>query len=165
MSTQNLLQNTRKPRIHIKYEVESEGAMVEKELPFVVGVIGDLKGNHSSKPFKKLAHRKFIQIDADNFNSVMETIGPGLNFHVKNTLNNTDTDIPLQLQFNSLADFEPDNIIQQVPSLRRLKLIRDKLRDLLSHADRFDELESLLSNTLKDPQKLQQLAEELGVSL
>ena len=79
------LKRVRKPRVHITYEVETEGAVVEKELPFVVGVLGDFSGN-PTEPLKAMKDRKFIQIDRDNINDVMKRMTPGLNMRVENTL-------------------------------------------------------------------------------
>src|SRR5579859_6248830 len=100
------LERVRKPRVHIKYEVETEGAMIEKELPFVVGVLGDFSGN-PSEPLKPFRERKFIQIDRDNFDEVMARMRPGLNLWVDNTLAKDGTQIQANLKFEKLSDFEP----------------------------------------------------------
>ena len=84
-SQQQKLNRVRKPRVHITYEVETEGATVVEELPFVVGVIADLSGE-PTVPLKSLRERKFIQIDRDNFNEIMAKMTPGLNLRVENTL-------------------------------------------------------------------------------
>ena len=84
-STQKKLDRVRKPRVHITYEVETEGAQVVKELPFVVGVLGDFSGQ-PTEPLKPLKDRKFIQIDRDNFNDIMAQMAPELNLRVENTL-------------------------------------------------------------------------------
>ena len=76
-SVHDKLERVRKPRVHITYQVETEGAVVEKELPFVVGVLGDFSGNSPTAPLKPLKDRKFIQIDRDNFNEVMARMTPG----------------------------------------------------------------------------------------
>ncbi|HEY7156514.1 MAG TPA: type VI secretion system contractile sheath small subunit, partial [Gemmataceae bacterium] len=80
-SIHDKLGRVRPPRVHITYEVETEGAMVLKELPFVVGVLGDFSGN-PDKPLVPLKDRKFIQIDRDNLNEVMARMTPGLNLRV-----------------------------------------------------------------------------------
>ncbi len=86
------LERVRRPRVHIKYEVETEGAQVEKELPFVVGVLGDFSG-HPSEPLKPLKDRKFVQIDRDNFDEVLARMTPGLMFRVANTLRDDGSEI------------------------------------------------------------------------
>ena len=77
-SIHDKLKRVRQPRVHITYDVETEGAEVAKELPFVVGVLGDFSGE-PTEPLKPLKDRKFIQIDRDNFNDVMARMTPGLN--------------------------------------------------------------------------------------
>jgi len=161
-SVHEKIDRVRKPRVHIKYEVETEDGVVQKELPFVVGVVGDLIGD-SPKAMKPLKDRKFTQIDRDNFNEVMANISPGLDLRVENTLANDGTDLAIQLAFNSLEDFEPVNIIQQVKPLQDLLDARNKLSLLASKADRSDELEGLLEDILQDTDALKKLANELGV--
>ena len=143
------LKRVRPPRVHITYEVETEGAVVEKELPFVVGVLGDFSGN-PTEPLKPLKDRKFIQIDRDNINDVMARMTPGLNLRVENTLKGDGSEMAVQLKFNSMEDFEPANVVKQVEPLRKLLETRDKLRDLLTKVDRSEELESLLEQVLAE---------------
>lgn len=157
------LQRVRKPRVHIKYEVETEGAVVEKELPFVVGVLGDFSGDPTGE-LKPLKDRKFIQIDRDNFNDVMRRMTPGLNIRVENTLKGDGSEMPVSLRFDSMDDFEPGRIVSQVEPLRRLQETRDQLRDLLSKADRSEDLENLLEKVLSDTDQLGALQKELGIT-
>lgn len=155
------LERVRKPRIHIKYEVETEGATQQKELPFVTGVMGDFAGNNPGKELKPLRERKFIKIDRDNFNEVMENVTPGINIRVENTLANDGSEINVKLQFKSVEDFMPANIVNQIEPLRKLKHARDKLRELLTKTDCSDELEALLEHILKNSTELNQLAQQL----
>ncbi len=158
------LENVRKPRVHIKYDIETEGASEQKELPFVVGVMGDFSGNQPAKEKKPLKDRKFIQIDPDNFDSVMQKISPGIQIQVDNTLTNDDRKLAVNLNFNSMNDFEPNQIVNQVDSLRNLKQIRDKFRDLLTKLDRSEDLEELLENTLKNNSQLELLGQQLSLT-
>lgn len=155
------LQRVRKPRVHIKYEVETEGAMIERELPFVVGVMGDFSGD-PTQPLKPLKDRKFIQIDRDNFNDVMRRMTPGLQLKVDNTLKGDGSQMPVSLRFDSIEDFEPGRVVQQVEPLRKLQETRDKLRDLMSKVDRSEELESLLERVLQNNNELSALSTALG---
>ncbi len=160
-SVQQKLSRVRKPRVHITYDVETEGAQVRKELPFVVGVVGDFSGK-SYEPMKPLRDRKFIQIDRDNFDDVMKRMTPGAEFKVENTLAGDDTEMPVSLRFNSMEDFEPGAVVQQVEPLRKLLAVRNKLRDLMSKVDRSEDLENLLEEVLRNTDKLSALAGELG---
>lgn len=160
-SVHEKLERVRKPRVHIKYEVETEGAMVVKELPFVVGVLGDFSGD-PTQPLKPFGERKFVQIDRDNFDDVMRRMTPGLNIKVDNTIEGDGTQIPVSLKFESLQDFEPGSVVNQVPALKALLDARNELRDLMSKADRSEELERLLEDILQNKGDLSKLASELS---
>ncbi|MBB5041352.1 type VI secretion system contractile sheath small subunit [Shinella fusca] len=160
-SVQQKLKRVRAPRVHITYDVETEGAQVRKELPFVVGVIGDFSGK-PYEPQKPLRDRKFIQVDRDNFDDVMQRMTPGAEFKVENTLAGDESLLPVSLKFKSIDDFEPGAIVDQVEPLRKLLAVRNKLRDLMSKVDRSEELESLLEEVLQNTDKLTALAGELG---
>ncbi|WP_211864512.1 type VI secretion system contractile sheath small subunit [Neoroseomonas soli] len=161
-SVHDKLARVRKPRVHITYEVETEGAQIERELPFVVGIMGDFAGD-PTEPLKPLAERKFVQIDRDNFNDVMARIQPGLNIKVDNTLAGDGSQMAVNLKFRSLEDFEPAKVAEQVPALKAMLETRAKLRDLMSKVDRSDELEQLLEQVLQDKDKLDKLSAELGI--
>ena len=156
------LSRVRKPRVHIKYDVETEGAQIERELPFVMGIMGEFSGD-PTKPLASLSERKFVQIDRDNFNDVMTRIGPGLNLKVENTLAGDASQMAVDLKFNSIEDFEPGRIVEQVPALRQLMETRNKLRDLMSKVDRSEELESLLEQVLQNQNELKSLSGQLGI--
>jgi type VI secretion system protein ImpB len=160
-SIHDKLARVRAPRVHITYQVETEGAAVEKELPFVMGVLGDFSGN-PTQPLKPLKDRKFIQIDRDNFNDVMGRMTPGLNLKVPNTLKGDGSEMGVQLKFNSIEDFEPGRIVKQVEPLNKLLETRDKLRDLLSKVDRSEDLENILEKVLKNSEELKKLQADLG---
>lgn len=157
------LKRVRKPRVHITYDVETEGAVVQKELPFVVGVMGDFSGD-PTQPLKPLRDRKFIQIDRDNFNDIMSRMTPGLNLKVDNTLLGDGSEMGVQLKFDSMEDFEPANVARQVEPLRKLLETRDKLRDLLTKIDRSQDLENVLEQVLENTDKLKELSADLGVT-
>ena len=160
-SLQKKLDRVRKPRVHITYDVETEGAQVVKELPFVVGVLGDFSGQ-PSEPLKPLKDRKFIQIDRDNFNDVMGRMTPGLNVRVKNTLKDDGSELGVQLKFGSMDDFSPEKVAQQVDPVKKLLETRDKLRDLLTKVDRSEDLEGLLEKVLSNTEELKKLADQVG---
>jgi type VI secretion system protein ImpB len=157
------LERVRKPRVHIKYEVETEGAQIERELPFVVGVMGDFSGN-PTQPLAPLKDRKFVQIDRDNFNDVMAKISPELNLKVENTLKNDGSMMALQLKFRSMDNFEPGQIAEQVPALKKLLDTRNRLRDLMAKVDKSEELEGLLERVLQNETELKQLSSDLGLN-
>ena len=159
-SVHDKLERVRRPRVHIKYEVETEGAMVEKELPFVVGVLGDFSGQ-PTEPLKPMKDLKFIQVDRDNFDDVLARMTPGLHLRVANTVNGDGSEIPVELKFNKMDDFEPAAIVDQVPALKRMLEARNQLRDLLSKADRSEDLELLLERILQNEDEVKRLAGEI----
>jgi len=156
------LKRVRKPRVHITYEVETEGAEILRELPFVVGIMGDFSGD-PTQPLRPLNERKFIQIDRDNFNEVMGRMTPGLNLRVDNKLTDDGTQMAVSLKFDSLEDFEPARVAEQVPALKALLETRSKLRDLMSKVDRSEQLESLLEQILTNENELKSLSGQLGL--
>lgn len=161
-SVHDKLNRVRKPRVHITYEVETEGAAIERELPFIVGVMGDFAGD-PTEPLKPLAERKFTQIDRDNFNDVMARIAPGLNMKVENTLAGDGSEMAVNLKFKSIEDFEPARVAEQVPALKALMETRAKLRDMMSKVDNSQQLEELLDEVLQDDAKLKALSAQLGL--
>ena len=161
-SIHDKLNRVRKPRVHITYEVETEGAEVVRELPFVVGVMGDFSGDPTA-PLKPLAERKFVQIDRDNFNDVMASFNPGLKLKVDNTLAGDGSQMAVDLKFKSIEDFDPTRFAQQVPALAAMLETRAKLRDQMSKVDRSEELETLLEQVLSNETEMKKLSSELGL--
>lgn len=161
-SVHDKLNRVRKPRVHITYDVETEGAMVQKELPFVVGVLGDFSGDPTEE-LKPLGDRKFVQIDRDNFDQIMARMTPGVKMKVDNTLADDGSQMSVELAFKSMEDFEPAAVVARVEPLRKLMDARNQLRDLLSKADRSENLESLLEQILANEDNLKALGSELGV--
>jgi len=160
-SIHNKLKRVRKPRVHISYEVETEGAVATKELPFVVGVMGDFSGDPTS-PLKSLKDRRFVQIDRDNFNNVLASMNPGVNMKVKNILQDDGSEFAVNLKFETMDDFEPAAIVNQVEPLRKLMETRNKLRDLSTKADRSEDLEDIIEKVLNNKADLSELADAVG---
>ena len=103
-----------KNRVSITYDVETNGAVEQRELPFVVGVIGEFSGDKPENEKENVDDRHFIDIDKENFDAVMGTIGPELDMKVSNKLEDDDSDFNVKLSFRSMGDFEPESIVQHV---------------------------------------------------
>ena len=161
-SLQHKLDRVRPPRVQITYDVEVGGAIELKELPFVVGVLGDFTGK-PEEPLPALKNRKFVEIDPDNFNQVMAGMKPRLAFSTDNKLQDDGSKVGVELNFNSIEDFEPDNIVQQVDPLRKLVEARQKLSDLRSKMDGNDKLESMLNDVISNQDKQKELSDALGL--
>ncbi|WP_087020920.1 type VI secretion system contractile sheath small subunit [Thaumasiovibrio subtropicus] len=156
------LSRVRKPRVHITYEVETEDTSVQKELPFVVGVMGDFAGQNTDG-LKALKDRRFIQIDNENFDDVLKKMNPGLSFRVNNTLDKDGSRFDVNLSFNSMKDFEPAAVVNQVEPLKKLMDTRNQLRDLMTKIDRSEQLEDVLEAVLNNTDNLTKLAAELNL--
>ncbi len=161
-SIQQKISRVRPPRVHISYEVETGGAIEMKELPFVVGVLGDFSGKPVD-PLPRLRDRKFVEIDRDNFDSVLAGMKPRITMSVENKLANDGSKLGAELNFRSMEDFEPDQVVQQVEPLRRLVEARRNLSDLLAKMDGNDKLGDLLQDVLNNADAQKQLGEQLGV--
>jgi type VI secretion system protein ImpB len=161
-STQHKLDRVRSPRVHITYDVETGGAIELKELPFVVGVVGDFTGQ-PTEPLAKLKERKFIEVNPDNFDSVLEGMKPHLSFSVENKLSD-EPDAPnlkVDLNFKSMDDFEPENVARQVKPLKELLDLRQRLADLRGSLQGNDKLEELLLEAVGNTEKLDKLKTEI----
>ncbi len=161
--TQKKLERVRPPRVHITYDVETGGAIETKELPFVMGVMGDFTGQPVD-PLPRLKERKFVEVTPDNFDDVLASMKPHLAFTVENKLSEDPNAgrIAVDLTFKSLDDFSPDAVARQVKPLRELLELRTKLADLRGSLQGNDKLDEILQATLNDPEKMQQLGKEVG---
>lgn len=163
-STQHKLSRVRAPRVHITYDVEVGNAIEAKELPFVVGVLGDFSGKPDpDDPLPKVKERKFIEIDRDNFDKVLTGMKPRLAYSVRNRLTSEGGNLNIELRFNSLDDFEPDRVAQKVEPMKELVDKRQLLSDLLSKMDGNDQLEGLLTRIIKDGGARSELSKNLGL--
>jgi type VI secretion system protein ImpB len=152
-SVQKRLQKVRAPRVQMTYDVEIGDAIENKELPFVVGVLGDF-GSDPNAEKKKLKDRKFVNVDASNFDEVLGAVAPATSFRVQNHLSPEGGEFAVQLQFREMADFRPESVVQQVAPLKGLLDARTKLADLRNKLAGNDRLEDILSEVLSNTEKL-----------
>jgi len=155
-------ERVRPPRVHIAYEVELNGAQVMKELPFVVGVLADLSGQ-PKQSLPKPKDRKFVEVDPDNFDSVLKSMQPRLAYKVPNRLADDGSELSVELNFEKLADFSPENVARQVKPLNDLLGIRTQLRALLNKTEGNDRLEELLEAIMENPEMRDKLKDALNV--
>ena len=148
-NTQHKLDKARPPRVQITYDVEIGDAQTAKELPLVIGVMGDFTQSTDT-----LKDRKFINIDKDNFNEVMGSMKPEAEFLVDNTLTETDGKLAVSLTFNSIDDFSPDNVVRQVEPLKKLMDLREQLSDLKNRAASNERLKEQLMAMAKEQNTL-----------
>jgi type VI secretion system protein ImpB len=161
-SLQKKLDRVRPPRVQIKYEVYVGDAMEMKELPFVVGVLGDFTGK-PDKPQPALRDRKFVDVDRDNFNKVLASLAPRQTFTVDDTISGQpDQKLNVELRFQNMDDFSPENVVKQIPVLRALLEQRENLKNLSSRLEGNDKLDELLQQVLANSDLRNSLAKELG---
>ena len=160
-STQHKLDRVRRPRVQITYDVETNGAMVKTELPFVVGVLADLSGQPKDK-LPALKQRKVVSVDRDNFNSVLEKATPRVAMKVDNKISG-DGKLGVELNFKHIDDFEPARVAEQVGPLRELLDMRKRLTQLMSKMEGNDKLEELLGQVLNSTEAAKKLAEQMGI--
>ena len=161
-STQHKLDRVRPPRVQITYDVEVGGAIELKELPFVLGVLGDFTGQ-PTEPLPRLKDRKFIEVTPDNFDAALGSMRPHLAFTVENKLSE-DVDaakLGVDLNFKSMDDFEPDRVAQQVAPLKALLDLREQLADLRGSLQGNDKLDELLNQAVSNTEKLAKLKAEI----
>lgn len=162
---QHKLDRVRPPRVHVTYDVETGGAIEVKELPFVMGVLGDFTGQPTEQP-KPLKDRKFVEVTPDNFDKVLAGFKPHLALTVKNT-ESTDPKtgmLKVDLNFSRLEDFDPDNVAMQVDPLKKLLEARRKLNDLKGSLQGNDKLDQLLQEVISDTEKLHKLQGEVATA-
>jgi type VI secretion system protein ImpB len=162
-STQHKLDRVRPPRVQITYDVEVGGAIELKELPFIVGVLGDFTGQ-AEKPLARLKDRKFVEVTPDNFDTVLEGMKPHLAFAVENKLSEEPEapNLKLDLRFTKMEDFEPQNIARQVKPLKELLDLRTRLSDLRGSLQGNDKLEELLLEAVGNTDNREKLKADLA---
>ena len=145
-STQHKLDRIRPPRVQITYDVETRGSFVKMELPFVAGILADLSGNVDDPNRVPLRDRKYVEIDRDNFNDIMKSIGP------KVALNGGST----TLSFESLDDFNPISVLGQLDLNARFEK-RTRLSDMVAKLDGNVKLQEKFLEALTDETKRKEL--------
>ncbi len=151
MTIQKKLEVVRPPRVKIRYDVHTAGAVVVKELPYVLGIITDISCQ-SEVPKAPLRERKFIQVLPDNLTDIMESVRPRAAFSVPDRFTEKGN-IGIDLTFLNIDDFEPLAIIDQVPVMKERYESRVKLNDLLAKLDGNAELNEIFDAVLAGEEK------------
>ncbi|MBF0232045.1 MAG: type VI secretion system contractile sheath small subunit [Desulfamplus sp.] len=155
-SSQKFIARNRAPRVQIEYDLEVYGAEKKINLPFVMGVMSDLSGK-PEKPLEKIADRKYLEIDVDNFDARMKSMKPRVAFRVPNTLSGEGS-LNVDLTFENMDDFSPAAVAKKVDALNKLLTARTDLSNLLTYMDGKDDAEELIAKLLNDPELLKSLA-------
>ena len=115
-----------KERINVTFKPSGGEGLEELELPLKLMMIGDYTLTNDER---KLEDRKSININKNNFNEVLEKHNLNLDLHVPNRLSDdvTNEELAIKLQFQSMKDFDPASLVQQVPEMKALMELRDAL--------------------------------------
>jgi type VI secretion system protein ImpB len=136
-----------KARINLSLDVETGGHQKKMELPLKMLVMGDFS---NGKTKGKIADRQRININKNNFESVMADLAPSVRFDVPNLLAKDGSEFSIDLAFQSMKDFRPDSVAHQIPEMHSLMAMRNLLKDLksnlLDNAKFRKELEKIVSN-------------------
>ena len=148
-----------KARINLKLSLHTGGAQKKIELPLKLLAMGDFSNGKESRP---LSEREKINVNKNNFNSVLSEFNPEVNLSVKNTLANSDSAENVELSFSDIKDFEPEQVARQIPQLRAMLAMRNLLRDLKSNLLDNATFRKELEKILKDPALSQELRDEMS---
>lgn len=159
MASNSFQNEVPKARVNIKLDLHTGGAQKKVELPLKLMVMGDYSNGKEQRP---LSERSKVNIDKNNFNSVLAEFSPNLKFTVENTLAGDQSDTSVELSFESIKDFEPEQVARQIPQLRALLAMRNLLRDLKSNLLDNATFRHELERILKDDALSDELRAELA---
>lgn len=161
-SQQHKLDRVRPPRVQITYDVETNGAMEKRELPFLVGVMAELSGHRPQDEIGPIKGRDFKEIDRDNIDAVMKDAAPVLNLSVANKLTDDNSNLRVALKFEGMEDFSPYKVADQIAPLKELLEMRKRLDEVLSKISTNEQLAEVLQDVINNTEQVQKLAKELG---
>ena len=145
-------------RINLFLEVLKGDAKQKLELPHRMMVMGDFKGREDSTP---LDEREVINVNKDNFESVLKSMEMALEYTVKDRLKEGDDEMKVNLKFDTLKSFTPEEVAKQVPELNRLVAMRNLLQDLRNRVVSTAQFRKQLEAVVKDKDALEKLTSEL----
>lgn len=145
-------------RVNLFLEVQDGGAQAKKELPLRTLVLGNYTGREDETP---LEERKPINLDKDNFEDVLKSLDVGAEFDVPDHLREGDDEIHVNLKFDSMKSFKPEEVAKQVPAVARLLAMRNLLQDLRNRVVSASDFRKQLDAIVKDPEALKELQANL----
>jgi type VI secretion system protein ImpB len=151
-----------KERVNIVYKSQTGDAQEEVELPLKILMMGDYTGRADSTP---LEDRKPINVDKSNFTEVMANQKLEVSIEVPDKLSNEKgATLPVSMKFQSLADFGPEGVVNQVPQLKQLLELRAALNALKGPLSNIPAFRKKIQALLGDADGRQKLMAELGLS-
>lgn len=147
-----------KARINLSLDVETGGAKKKVELPLKLLVMGDFS---SGKGKGRLAERERVGITKNNFEAVLKDLSPEASLDVPNVVRGDGSELPVNLRFDSMASFHPEQVANQIPELHSLMAMRNLLKDLKSNLVDNARFRKELEKIVKSRPELEGLREEL----
>lgn len=145
-------------RVNITLDVETGGAKSKKELPMKLLMLGDYSHGQA---IGAIADRERISVNKNNFNQVMSDLSPKLTMSVADKIRKDGSELPIHLAFQQFSDFKPEQIVEQVPQLKRLMAMRNLLKDLKSSVIDNQSFRKALESILKEAEGPEKLLKEL----
>jgi type VI secretion system protein ImpB len=158
MGTRNETLNS---RVNITVDVEKNGSKEKVELPLNLLVIDDFSPGLQKRP---LVEQEKLLVTKKNINEVIKEISPELNLIVENKLNRERSEININLKFNKIEDFRPENLVHQVPVLKKILAMRSLLKELRTNVTNSSEFRKILEKIIGDPSGLEDLKKQLPIS-
>lgn len=152
-----------KERINVTFTPDSNGASEEVELPLKLMVLGDFTQREDER---KIEDRKPIAIDKSTFDEVLAKQELNLSFQVPNRLQDDPAreDLAVNLKINSMKDFNPASLVEQVPELRKLMELRDALVALKGPLGNAPAFRKAIESVLSDDDSRERVLAELGLT-
>ncbi len=148
-----------KARVNIALDIETAGATERKELPLKMLAVGDYG---AGKNTESVQNRERISINKTNFDQVLKNVAPKLDISVANKIDETQPELNLSLEFQSMKDFSPEEIVQNIPQLKELVGMRNLLKDLKSNVLDNAKFRRELEGIINDQPSLEKLRQQLA---
>lgn len=147
-------------RVNIRYKTETGGAVEEVELPLRLLMVGDFTARADATP---LEERKPVNIDKNNFDEVLKAQKVGMTMQVDNVVKPENKELAVNLRFDSMKDFEPEQVARQIPELRELLELREALTELKGPLSQNAEFRKRLQKLLDDERERSSILDEIGL--
>jgi type VI secretion system protein ImpB len=150
-----------KERINVTYKPATGGATEEIEIPYKTLVLGEF---NPDEQFTTVEDKKPINVNKSNFNDVLQKQNISLNISVDNKLTDEkDATLEATINFNSMKDFSPENIVEQVDELKKLQELRESLMSLKGPLGNIPAFRKAIAGAIENPEEAAKLLAELGI--
>ncbi|MDD5053568.1 MAG: type VI secretion system contractile sheath small subunit [Sulfuricurvum sp.] len=147
-----------KERINVTYKPATGDQNEEIEIPYKITVLGEFNPNEDKKPVED---KKVIKINKNNFNDVLKNQGLTLDFAVPNRLSDEGSDMNVSLKIESMKDFSPENIVENVEEMKKLMQLRQSLIALKGPLGNIPAFRKAIENAISDKDEREKLLNEL----